>query len=173
LKNSVEKYKFYFKKSKEFAIKKHFIKYNDLKMNNKIDYKGNNLIYEGEYNNENVILKEMQLNKDGFDDELFFYLCCDNEFIVECFGWSEFNNYKYLVFQKFESSLFKFIFKNKDTLTDKENIEICLKIAYCIKYLHNNQFIHRDIKSSNVLITKENNNIHIKLCDLGDVFLKG
>ncbi|CAG2117548.1 unnamed protein product, partial [Medioppia subpectinata] len=45
--------------------------------------------------------------------------------------------------------------------------EIFKQLVESVKYLHNNNVIHRDLKPDNVLIDNENNYRYIKLCDFG------
>jgi len=49
-------------------------------------------------------------------------------------------------------------------LTEAESRRIFLQIVSAVKYLHNNNIIHRDIKHKNILIDKDKN---IKLIDFG------
>lgn len=46
----------------------------------------------------------------------------------------------------------------------KDRVRVALEIASALNYLHRNQFIHRDVKTENVLLEQDGT---AKLCDFG------
>ena len=63
-----------------------------------------------------------------------------------------------------QGSLFDLIHKEKRYLEEGQKIKIANDIAIAIKYLHNKNIVHCDLKSSNILL---DGNLNIKLGDFG------
>lgn len=87
--------------------------------------------------------------------------------IITFIGYCYNKNNFYLVTEFMENKSLKYVLENKRinlTLFDKLNM--CLDISLAIYYLHTRSplVLHRDLKSSNCLVNKNNN---VKLCDFG------
>ena len=87
--------------------------------------------------------------------------------IVTFIGHCNNNNNFYIITEYLEKKSLKLVLDNKKIelkLIDKLNI--CLEISLGINYLHtrNPLVLHRDLKSSNCLVDKNN---RVKLCDFG------
>lgn len=87
--------------------------------------------------------------------------------IVTFIGYCYNKNNFYLVTEFMENKSLKYVLENKKiniTLIDKLNM--CLDISLAIYYLHSRipLVLHRDLKSSNCLVDKNNK---VKLCDFG------
>jgi serine/threonine protein kinase len=63
-----------------------------------------------------------------------------------------------------KGSLFDYIHRDKGKLTERDQINIAFEIAVALKYLHSRNFVHCDLKSSNILI---DDNWKIKIGDFG------
>ena len=61
-------------------------------------------------------------------------------------------------------SLFDYLHKKKDKLSEEQILNIMMDVALGMSYLHGKNVLHCDLKSSNVLIDE---NWNVKLCDFG------
>ena len=77
---------------------------------------------------------------------------------IRLFGTEE--NYTYMVIDLFDSSI------DKRELSNRDKIIVFKNSLSIIEELHNNGFIHRDIKPDNILF-EEGNSIQTKLIDFG------
>lgn len=81
--------------------------------------------------------------------------------IIKTYGLFYENNHYYLVFEYCEIDLFDYLENN--TITEKECKNIAYQILLGIKHCHDNNIIHRDIKTENIIIKDGN----YKLIDFG------
>lgn len=87
--------------------------------------------------------------------------------IVTFIGFSVEKNNFYLVTEYMEKKSLKSILDMKiDIFTMKEKINVCIDISIALYYLHsrNPNVLHRDLKSANCLVDRNN---RVKLCDFG------
>jgi serine/threonine protein kinase len=57
--------------------------------------------------------------------------------------------------------------EKKKKFSEEEISNICLQLLQSLKYLHENEIIHRDVKSDNILLAHTQGDILVKLCDFG------
>lgn len=86
--------------------------------------------------------------------------------IIKFYGWFENNKYIYLLIENFVGPDLNYFFKN-DTPDNHDAIIIFRQIFNTIKFCHDNNIIHRDIKLKNILI---DSNLNIKIIDFGLCF---
>jgi len=154
------------------------INFKDLKYNlNDIIYYGKEcILYKGKYFHNDVCIKEIvninslpQEELDKINNEIDISLKLHHKNIVNTFGYS-FNDKRtkfYIISEYMKNrSLKLFIDTNKGNIPLKQKLLFIYEIALAIEYMHtrNQKFLHRDIKSSNVIL---DDNMHCKLCDFG------
>lgn len=84
--------------------------------------------------------------------------------IISIYDISIENGVHYIAMEYLEGDDLRQIIKNRGKLTIVQTIEIISAIASAIDYIHNRGFLHRDIKTSNIFITR---NGRIVLMDFG------
>jgi hypothetical protein len=102
-------------------------------------------------NNNNNNNKNLIILSEKIKNELEINKLCDNENVVTFFGWSLNENFIYLIFELISGGDLKSIIE-KNILTDIQKINISIGICNGLKYLHNKNIIHMDLKSSNILV---------------------
>lgn len=81
--------------------------------------------------------------------------------IVDCF---EENGYFCVIMDYIDGYNLKNMVEDYGGLKEKDAIKIGIKLSMALEYLHSKGFIYRDLKPSNVMITKEG---YIRLVDFG------
>ena len=154
------------------------INFKDLKYNlNDIIYYGKEcILYKGKYFHNDACIKEIvNINSlpeeelDKIKNEINISLKLHHKNIVNTFGYS-FNDKRnkfYIISEYMKNrSLKLYIDTNKGNIPLKQKLLFIYEISLAIEYMHtrNQKFLHRDIKSSNVIL---DDNLHCKLCDFG------
>jgi diguanylate cyclase (GGDEF)-like protein/PAS domain S-box-containing protein len=120
--------------------------------------------------NENVIIKTM--NNDLYDfnslsklkNEYRLLHKLQGEYVVKVHELLYFDSWHFLVIEDFGAvSLLQYSQTMK--LNMKEILEIAIKTAKCLEYLHKNGVIHRDINPANIVYNPDNQ--LLKLIDFG------
>lgn len=91
-------------------------------------------------------------------------LCIDEENILDCYECYQKDNRFFMVVEIMEYPLNSIISIFNGGLEEKAIKYILKKSLSGLNALHKRKIIHRDIKSDNILVTKEG---LIKLCDFG------
>ena len=83
--------------------------------------------------------------------------------IVQCYGLTKdpSNGNYMLVMMEMDMDLRKRLQQNHNQLTWKERIQIAVDIIYALKDIHEENAIHRDLHSGNVLYSQLNQNWYI------------
>ncbi len=84
--------------------------------------------------------------------------------IVNCYTCFEDREFVYLVLELCHLKTLASMLRTRQKLSEPEVRYFMLQICEGLAYLHENQFIHRDLKLGNILITKD---MHLKLADFG------
>jgi tRNA A-37 threonylcarbamoyl transferase component Bud32 len=146
----------------------------DLEIDNKLLGKGGcALVYKGKWKITNQISQEIVFKKRKEDNEYSkmqfikeakFTARINHPNIIKCYGiCTDKNNYGLVIKYAPNGTLKNYLEKNPN-LSWKDRGQMALKIAYGLKYLHNNRLIHHDLKDENILIDEQFNP---QLSDLG------
>ena len=125
-------------------------------------------VYRGKYRNSNVAIK--RINVGGLPvaatpKELKMYCLVTHPTVVRIFGYYMKNSNLFLVLELGSLNLRSLLESHSaDRLPFNEALPLALHISNGIMYLHSQDIIHLDIKSSNVIICDGN---VAKIADLG------
>jgi len=90
----------------------------------------------------------------------------NNENLVKLIGYCDQRKSTYLVFEQHKgSSLFDFLQDSINIFTWRQGINMLQEIVNGMTYLHDNNVLHLDLKSSNIVFNKEKT--QLKICDYG------
>ncbi|POG63882.1 kinase-like domain-containing protein [Rhizophagus irregularis DAOM 181602=DAOM 197198] len=124
------------------------------------------------FGTHNVILKELKNVKNASQswfEEAKSHLTLSNKRseIVQCFGLTKnpSNGNYMLVMNKYDVNLREYLQQNHNQLTWNERINITYLIIDALYYIHEENSIHRDLHSGNILYTQFNDDWNIS--DLG------
>ncbi|WNE41207.1 MAG: Serine/threonine-protein kinase PknD [Mycoplasmataceae bacterium] len=124
-------------------------------------------VYRGNWHGQTVAIKKIPANNlKDIDKEIKALKQLNHENIIRYHEERAKNNFVYLIMEYAEQgSLDKWIEKNKNNPHEwQANYKFIGQITEGLKHLHENKMLHRDLKSHNILITKDN---IIKLADFG------
>ncbi|OQS03057.1 ankyrin 2,3/unc44, partial [Thraustotheca clavata] len=149
----------------------HYIKKEDLNIENEPFGGGaSGTVFKGKYLNRIVAVKKLQISdSDVLKREIDAMLLRRSPFILRLIGVSDLNtNAPKLILEYMDGGdlrlhLFKLRSK-KQTLTNYSALEIAWVVANALADIHRNGYIHRDLKSENILLSTKN---YIKVADLG------
>ncbi|XP_072257556.1 interleukin-1 receptor-associated kinase 4 [Pyxicephalus adspersus] len=130
---------------------------------NKIGEGGFGVVFQGQLKSEKVAVKKLttivdgslQDLKDQFDQEIKTMARCQHENIVKLLGFSSDGDHYCLVYSYMSNgSLLDRLacLNNTAPLSWNRRCDITVGTAKGIKYLHENNHAHRDIKSANILL---------------------
>jgi hypothetical protein len=136
---------------------KFYIKFDKFKLTKFIIGTGGySTVFKGKYNNQDIAIKEMKLNKNvnlnswkEILRELELGSILNHSNIIQMIGWSWKKSKFYILMKLVEDGTFE---KNLDELEDKDKIKILLQVSKALKYCHENKIMHRDLKGANILI---------------------
>ena len=153
-------------------INKFVISYDDLTFEKVIGTGGYAEVYLGQYSKANfkVAIKKLYATDDSprtkelYEREVKILAFAQNRFLVPFVGFT--NVQPYCIVTKYfpNGSLFNALHDEKKTLSPAEKTMIAYGIASGMKYLHDKEIIHRDLKTQNVLLDEDNVPI---ICDFG------
>ncbi|GES75238.1 kinase-like domain-containing protein [Rhizophagus clarus] len=96
-----------------------------------------------------------KVNKDAFIHELQINLSLDYDKIIRCLGISqEQKTNEYLLIMEYanDGNLQNYLQNNFNKLTWYDKIKLAFQIADGLQYIHNNNIIHRNLNSKNIVI---------------------
>ncbi|CAI7574824.1 unnamed protein product [Penicillium viridicatum] len=84
---------------------------------------------------------------------------------VECLGWFEDQQFIFIAMEHMKLGDLQHHLRGP--LPEIEARQICTQLLRGVQCLHDNQFVHRDLKPGNVLVVSEGPNWHVKIGDFG------
>lgn len=126
-------------------------------------------VHRGEWNGSAVAIKDLISTVlvgavlEEFEREAIIHVRLRNPNVVQLFGISRDAAFHSLVMELLDTSLFHLL-QSPTELSLAERVRMGREIASGLKYLHNQKIVHRDLKSLNVLLTKDR---QAKLSDFG------
>lgn len=123
-------------------------------------------VYEARYEGRPVAIKRiLRKNRSVADNEITFLRFLSHPYIVRLLDAIHRENDTLLIFDLHESSSLLY----HEHLAESTVLKIVRMLLQAIEYMHRSNVMHRDIKLSNVLLTKTD----VKICDFGLAAFKG
>ncbi|KAL3368469.1 hypothetical protein AABB24_009366 [Solanum stoloniferum] len=144
---------------------------NNFNKNSLIGLGGFGTVYRGVLcDGTNVALKSCKLQSsqgiEEFQTEIEMLSHFRHPYLVSLIGYCDENNVTILIFEYMENgNLSRHLYGSYlPTMSWEQRLEICIGAARGLHYLHNNAVIHRDVKSTNILLDE---NFVAKITDFG------
>lgn len=154
------------------------IDYNELKIETYVSHGAFSEVYYGVWNHRKVAIKQLKENKTAkenfevFKNELVIMSKLRHPNIVDLYGGAN-GPHGYCIVMEYvpDGSLYQLL-HGATVLTMGHKTNIALHIGFGLAHLHENNVLHRDLKSLNVLIqitrlSENNYQYTAKLCDFG------
>lgn len=108
-------------------------------------------------------LSEKELKR--FKQEFEIMKSLNSPYIVDVYSYNDDNNSYIMEYMNF--TLDKFIRLNNDKISSRVRKSIILQLLKACKYLHEKEYLHRDLSPTNVLIKKYDDVLVVKISDFG------
>jgi WD40 repeat protein len=150
------------------------ITYSKLTWGEKLGEGGFGAVYKGTYNNGGVAIKKLHMKimtaeaKNQFKNEIAAMIKSKHPNIITFFGYCEAPNYC-IIMELMMASLSVVLHDSNKNLDWNLRLQIAKDVVAGIFHLHGNKILHRDLKSLNVLLSKD---MQAKLSDFGLAIVK-
>lgn len=111
-------------------------------------------------------VKEIPLkycSQDQIKKEIFAMTECNHPFLLQIYGYYFSGDSVFIVMERCAYSLF-YLLRKKKTLPFKLRFTIIVQIVLGMRFLHEKNMVHRDLKTANILLSSTN---QVKICDFG------
>lgn len=105
-----------------------------------------------------------EISKKRFESEIKHMMRIESDYVVKFIDYYNNNDFKCIIMEYIDGTPLNDYIKERTNIMVDECVSISKNIALGLDALHNEGIIHRDIKSSNIII---DHNGHAKLIDLG------
>ena len=136
-------------------------------------------VYKGQWKQRDVAIKQLQVKSlkgrdfREFTNETYTMINFDSPFLVKCYDYVATAPHYCLVMEYMAlGSLYDLLHDSSQDLTWYLRVTLMSQIAHGIQVLHEHNYIHRDLKSLNVLVTMKKNKMCAKLSDFGQSKIK-
>ena len=144
-----------------YEIPKHDVQYGD-----PVGRGGSGIVYQGMWVSRDiqVALKEQKVVPDRSEANIMRQLS-HHPYVTALYGFTYNQPITTVVMQfAMNGSLYEYLHKKGNQPSLQQSLMWAKQIAYAMLSLHEKHFVHRDLKSANVLLTE---NMNILLCDFG------
>lgn len=156
------------------------IPFEELELGSQIGSGGFGDVYFAKWDGSIVAVKKLKAGTvskrrlNDFVKEVMLFCKLDHENVVKFVGACIERPDLCIVMEYMQMSLFEAIhIRNDYEFTEAERLHIIKQVCNGLKYLHNLDIAHRDLKSSNVLINYQEGDIDVKITDFGLSSMKG
>ncbi|XP_060021420.1 serine/threonine-protein kinase VRK1 isoform X2 [Lagenorhynchus albirostris] len=94
--------------------------------------------------------------KNGKRDEQGVLSRLGDLYRVEAAAWNPADNYRFMIMDRFGSDLQKIYEANAKRFSRKTVLQLSLRILDILEYIHEHEYVHGDIKASNLLLSYKN-----------------
>ncbi len=105
--------------------------------------------------------------EDAFREEVRIMRLLDSPHIIKCYDFFEEENYFFLVEEFVEGGELFDRIAEKQVYNEKDARDLVKTLLHAVKYCHDKDVVHRDLKLENVLLAEHNTDTEIKLADFG------
>jgi serine/threonine protein kinase len=149
----------------EFTRQQKCIKFEEIKMGNKIGSGGESTIYLGTYFGEDYAVKRILKVK---SKELDTILMLDDPCLMKCHYWSVDTVYCYYLMDLMDTTLDEALYEKTIELSDRDKFKIIQDIVHGCRVLHSKKIVHKDLKPLNILLKRnKSGTIVSKISDFG------
>jgi len=107
---------------------------------------------------------QYNLNETEFRRELALLSLIQHPLVLKCYGGSTKKGDYIIVTELMEASVYDILHDDTFEFDETLRLDIAMSTAKCMVFLHSCGLMHRDLKSLNLLVSK---NYEVKICDFG------